>query len=120
MTQDILSQNLPLAVVGLLICFGVLSVIALLISWMRQMDERWRFLEKKQNAEAFDRPPTIDATTVVLIGAAAATVLRGRFQIRSIRRLMPANHPRSPWSAQGRSVLQGSHSIERKRVRNGL
>jgi Na+-transporting methylmalonyl-CoA/oxaloacetate decarboxylase gamma subunit len=119
MRQEILSDNLPLAIVGLLIVFGVLSIIALMISWMRQMDERWRFQEKRQNAEALDRAPTIDATTLVLISAAAATVLRGRFQIRSIRRLMPANHPRSPWSAQGRSTLQGSHTIDRKRVRNG-
>jgi Na+-transporting methylmalonyl-CoA/oxaloacetate decarboxylase gamma subunit len=116
--QETLQQNLPLALVGLLIVFMVQIIIALTISGIRQLDEKWRFQEKIDNAEAFDREPTVDATTVVLLSAAAATVLLGRFRIRSIRRLMPADHKRSPWSAQGRSRLQGSHSIERKNVRH--
>ena len=111
--RETLLENLPLAVVGLLIVFAVQMIIALSIYWLRQIDERWRHLEKRETAEALDREPTIDATTIVLITAAAATVLRGRYRIRSIRRLMPAGSKRSPWSAQGRSMLQGSHSIEK-------
>lgn len=115
---EIVRQNLPLALVGLLIVFAVQGIIALAISGIRQLDEKWRHQEKARNAEALDREPTIDATTVVLVAAAAATVLRGRHRIRSIRRLMPADHKRSPWSAQGRSQLQGSHILDRKNPRN--
>ena len=116
-TQETMMQNMPLALVGLLIVFAVQLIIALAILWIRQLDEKWRYQEKKQNAEAFDREPTVDAVTAVLIASAAATVLRGRHRIRSIRRLMPADHKRSPWSAQGRSQLQGSHLIDRKSTR---
>ena len=115
--MEILKENLPLAVVGLLIVFGVQAIIALAIYGIRQLDEKWRHQEKRQNADALNRAPTVDATTVVLVSAAAATVLRGRHRIRSIRRLMPADHKRSPWTAQGRSQLLGSHSVERKQLR---
>ncbi|HPF36364.1 OadG family protein [bacterium] len=112
---ETIQQNLPLALVGLLIVFAVLSVIALVISLIRQLDEKWRHQEKIQTAQALDREPTVDNTTLVLVAAAAATVLRGRYRITSIRRLMPTDHKRSPWTAQGRSQLQGSHVVERKR-----
>ncbi len=117
--QDTLMQNMPLALVGLLIVFAVQLIIAMAIYFVRQFDEKWRHQEKRRNAEVLDREPTIDATTVVLIAAAAATVLRGRHRIRSIRRLMPADHRRSPWSAQGRAVLQGSHAIGRTAEKRG-
>ncbi len=117
--QATLLDNLPLAAVGLLIVFAVQLIIALAISGIRQLDEKWRHQEKRRNAEALDRDPTIDATTVVMVAAAAATVLRGRHRIRSIKRLMPTDHRRSPWSAQGRAVLQGSHALSRQQTRSG-
>ncbi len=117
--RDTLLQNLPLALVGLLIVFTVQLIIATAVYLIRSLDEKWRHQEKRRNAEALDREPTIDATTVVLIAAAAATVLRGRHRIRSIRRLMPSDHRRSPWSAQGRAVLQGSHALDRKSDKRG-
>jgi Na+-transporting methylmalonyl-CoA/oxaloacetate decarboxylase gamma subunit len=113
---EVVQQNIPLALVGILIVFAVQSIIAVTISLIRQLDEKWRYQEKAQAAEAYDREPTVDSTTLVLIAAAATTVLRGRFRIRSIRRLMPTDHKRSPWSSQGRSQLQGSHVVERKRT----
>lgn len=116
---ETLLQNMPLALVGLLIVFAVQLIIALAISWIRQLDEKWRHQEKRRNAEALDREPTIDVTTLVLVAAAAATVLRGRHRIRSIRRLMSPDHKRSPWTTQGRAVLQGSHAIDRHQKRGG-
>jgi Na+-transporting methylmalonyl-CoA/oxaloacetate decarboxylase gamma subunit len=113
-----MQEHLPLALVGLLIVFTVQVIIALAITGIRSVDERWRHEEKKENAAALDREPTVDATTLILVGAAAATVLRGRYRIRSIRRLMPSDAKRSPWSAQGRSMLQGSHSIDRHSSHN--
>ena len=117
--RQTLLDNLPLALVGLLIVFMVQLIIATTVYLIRSLDEKWRHQEKRRNAEAYDRDPTIDATTVVLIAAAAATVLRGRHRIRSIRRLMPTNHRRSPWSSQGRAVLQGSHVIDRAADKRG-
>ncbi len=112
--QETLRQSLPLAVVGLVIVFVVLAVISLVIGWIRQLDERWRYQEKARDAARYDRAPTIDDRTLVLISAACATVLVGRFRIRSIRRLLPPDAPRSPWSSQGRSLVQGSHVITRR------
>ncbi|MBU0741103.1 hypothetical protein KKG45_03215 [bacterium] len=119
-SQETLLRNIPLALVGLLIVFVVQLIIAMAISGIRQLDEKWRHQEKLRNAEALDREPTVDATTLVLIAAAAATVLRGRHRIRSIKRLMPSDHKRSPWTAQGRAVLQGSHVIDRHQKRSGV
>jgi len=116
--MQVLQDNLPLTIVGFLIVFGVLLIISFTIFAIRQLDEKWRHTEKIQNAEMLDREPTVDQLTVVLLTAAAATVLRGRFRIRRIRRLMPSDSPRSPWSAQGRSELQGSHTIQRQRKRS--
>ncbi len=115
---QLMQDNLPLTLVGFLIVFGVLLVISFMISAIRQLDEKWRQTEKIQNAEMLNREPTIDQLTVVLLTAAAATVLRGRFRISRIRRLMSSDSPRSPWSAQGRSELQGSHTIQRQRKRS--
>lgn len=117
--RDTLLQNIPLALVGLLIVFMVQMIIATAIYLIRSVDEKWRHQEKRRNAEALDREPTIDATTVVLIAAVAATILGGRHRINSIRRLMPPDHRRSPWSAQGRAVLQGSHVIGRTSDKRG-
>ena len=59
------------------------------------------------------REPTIDTTTLVLIAAACATVAGGRFRVRRIRRLLPIQTKRTPWSAQGRLILLGSHTVKR-------
>ena len=113
-----LRESLPLVLGGLVIVFAVLALIALVIAGIRQLDERWRYQEKARDAARFDRAPTVDERTLVLIVAAAATVLAGRFRIRRIRRLLPPDAPRSPWSAQGRTLVQGSHVIDR-RTRRG-
>ena len=109
---------LNLALVGLLIVFSVLTVIVFAVSVVRKVDD---FFIARSAARAAagevkaDPDPKLDAVTTVLIAASAATVLRGRHRIRSVRRLLPAGSPRSPWSSQGRLYLQGSHSIQRKK-----
>ena len=115
--SETLQQNLPLAVVGLLIVFTVQTIIAMTISGLRQLDEKWRFQEKADNAEALDREPTVDATTVVLVSAAAATVLRGRFRIRSIRRLMPASVSHSGRSRWNRIVIFPPFQVDLRHLR---
>ena len=95
--------------VGLLIVFGVLSLIAATVAWIRKLDDRWQERELAQEAQALEKEPSIDNLTLVLITAAAATMVSGRFHIRRVRRLLPTNAVHGQWSAQGRAVLHGSH-----------
>ena len=114
MTQA-LEQGLTLTLVGLTIVFLVLGGIALVITLIRRLDERWQHRERREEIEAFGKDPSIDATTLILISAAAATIIQGRFHIRRIRRLPSGAGRSGAWSSQGRSTLQGSHVITRKR-----
>lgn len=113
--QDPMSFGLNLTAVGLAIVFAVLTLIALIVVVVGKLDARWRAQEEKKKAEALDREPTIDNTTAVLIAAAVATYVGGRYRVRSVRRLISSDPTSSTWSAQGRAVLQGSHVITRKR-----
>ncbi len=106
---------LLLSLTGLLIVFVVLGLIVLAVSGMRRLDERWQALEREKEQQALERPPGIDSITLVLIGAAVATLVEGRFRIRSVRRLMRTGAPSSMWSQHGRAALQGSHVVSRKR-----
>jgi Na+-transporting methylmalonyl-CoA/oxaloacetate decarboxylase gamma subunit len=104
-----------LAIAGILIVFGVLALIALVVALLKRLDERWQDHEARVDAAALQREPTIDETTLLLIAAAAATAVGGRFRVRRIRRLLSPRQKRTPWSAQGRLILQGSHAVRRKR-----
>ena len=103
------SEALAVTITGLLTVFGVLALISLVVVGFRRLDERWREMEDGAEQAAREKAPTIDQTTLVLIAAAAATVVAGRFRVRRIRLLSP-HAQRTPWSAQGRLILQGSHS----------
>ena len=109
-----LSFSLNLTLVGLFIVFGVLSIIAIVVSLVRRLDDSWQSREKAQEQEALDKEPTIDDLTLVLISAAAATMISGRFHIRRVRRLLPADAVRGQWSSQGRAILHGSHVISKR------
>ena len=108
------TESLTLALAGLLIVFSVLALIATVTALVRRLDERWRRHESELAERAITKTPTIDLTTLVLIAAAVATVTAGRHRIRRIRRLLSPAQPRSPWSAQGRQVLMGSHVPTRR------
>jgi Na+-transporting methylmalonyl-CoA/oxaloacetate decarboxylase gamma subunit len=103
--------GLEITLVGMGIVFLSLLLIVGAISLMKRLDERWQAAEARSEEEAFGRTPTIDLTTLVLIAAAAATLVAGRHRIRAVRRLTPADGPSSAWSVTGRTVLQGSHII---------
>ena len=108
------AETLTLSLVGMVVVFLVLALIAAIVGLIRRLDDRWQAAERARDMAALDREPTIDATTVVLIAAAAATLVHGRHRIRKIRRLLSPRVQRTPWSAHGRLILQGSHAIERK------
>ncbi len=104
-----------LAVAGILIVFGVLALIASVVGLLRKLDGRWQDHERRVEAAMLSKPPTIDDTTMVLISAAATVAVQGRFRVRRISRLLSPKRKRTPWSAQGRLTLQGSHAVRRKR-----
>jgi Na+-transporting methylmalonyl-CoA/oxaloacetate decarboxylase gamma subunit len=113
-TEGVGAQSLTLSVVGILVVFSVLFLISMVVGGIRKLDDGWKVQEKQQAADALTREPTIDETTVVPIAAACATVITGRHRVRKIRRLLSPKTKRTPWSAQGRLILQGSHAVGRK------
>ena len=115
MHGSISSEMAALAWSGILIVFVVLALIATVVGLFKRLDDRWQAREARAEAAATDRQQTIDDTTLVLIAAACATAVGGRFRVRRIRRLLSPRTRRTPWSAQGRLTLQGSHVVERRR-----
>jgi Na+-transporting methylmalonyl-CoA/oxaloacetate decarboxylase gamma subunit len=107
-----------LTLVGILIVFGVLTLIAVVVALLKRLDDRWQAHEAAQAEAATGRRPTIDATTLVLISAAAAVAVGGRFRVRRIRRLLSPRQKRTPWSAQGRLTLHGTHAVRAKKRDN--
>ena len=112
---DWLTFALQLTVVGVLIVFGALTLIALVVSLLKKLDNRWQKRERDQEEARLASAPTIDNLTLVLISAAAASMLQGRFHIRKVRRLLPRDATSGPWSLEGRAILHGSHVVSRKR-----
>ena len=106
---------LNFTVVGLLIVFGALIIVALLVAFISKVDDRWRERESAEKQSALAADQNIDTTTLILISAAAATLLQGKFHIRRVRRLLRAGGQRSPWSTQGRAILMGSHVVSKRR-----
>ncbi|MFO7769151.1 MAG: OadG family protein [bacterium] len=108
-------NGLVLSAAGIVMVFGVLALISLAVKTMSRLDERRLAKASEKEAGPAESSPTIDNTTLVLITAAVATMIEGRFRIRSVRRLLPAENPHSPWATQGRSVLLGSHIMPKKK-----
>jgi Na+-transporting methylmalonyl-CoA/oxaloacetate decarboxylase gamma subunit len=104
-----------LTITGLVIVFGVLALIAAAVGLLKKLDDRWQDHERRVEEAALQKAPTIDDTTLVLITAAAAAAVEGRFRVRRIHRLLSPRRQRTPWSAQGRMTLQGSHTVRRSR-----
>ena len=115
MNGSINSDMAALAWTGVVIVFGVLALISAVVAVLKKLDDRWQEAEARALADAVLKPSTLDETTLVLICAAAATVAGGRFRVRRIRRLLSPRTKRTPWSAQGRLILQGSHTPPRQR-----
>lgn len=110
-----LSFGLELAVIGLVIVFASLTIISVAVSLIRRANDAWQKHEDAQADAAIHKEQNIDTITLLLISAAAATMIQGRFHIKSIRRILPATAQRGPWSLQGRAVLLGSHVVSKKR-----
>jgi Na+-transporting methylmalonyl-CoA/oxaloacetate decarboxylase gamma subunit len=106
-------QVIDLTIIGLVIVFGVLTIISFAIFMVRKIDDKWQAHEEKNRHLALGKTQNIDDTTLILISAAVATYVGGRFIIHKVR-VLPRNVRRTPWSSQGRAVLLGSHTVIRK------
>ncbi|MCP4293339.1 MAG: OadG family protein [bacterium] len=115
MNGNFTSEMGTLTLVGVAIVFSVLSIIALVVAGFKKLDDHWQTQEESAAQAALEKDPTIDSTSLVLISAAVATVVGGRFRVRKIHRLLSPKTKRTPWSSQGRLTLQGSHTIRRKK-----
>ncbi len=113
MTETLVT-GYTLTVVGLLIVFTSLAFIASVVALLRWLDTGSDKREAREAADALEKDQTIDELTLVLISAAVATMIQGRAHIRSVRRIAHIELPSSPWSAQGRAVLHGSHVLPKK------
>lgn len=113
--SEAMQFSLQFSAIGIAIVFVVLWIITGSVSLIRKADERWQAREKREAAAAFDKQPTIDSTTLILITAACATMIQGRFHIRKVRRLMSRTAQPGTWSVAGRAILLGSHVVPKKR-----
>lgn len=113
--SEMIVFSLRFAAIALLIVFSALAFISFIISLIKRADDHWQKGEQAQAEAALEKEPSIDSLTLILITAAAATILQGRFHIKRVRRLLPAASAKGPWSMQGRAVLLGSHIVGKKR-----
>ncbi|MFH2035447.1 MAG: hypothetical protein ABIJ45_03515 [Candidatus Zixiibacteriota bacterium] len=106
--------SIRFSIIGTIIVFTALTIIALTIYYVSKAEKY--FADKAEVLEDFpaDQKSNIDNTTLVLISAAVATMLQGRYYIKRVRRLLPGNHINSPWASQGLAILHGSHVIKKQ------
>ncbi|PLX70133.1 MAG: hypothetical protein C0603_04115 [Denitrovibrio sp.] len=110
-----LIEALKLSAAGMLIVFSSLIIIALVISVMRSLDEKYTKAQERKNAPAPVKQQTLDNLTLVLISAATATVLQNKqYRMRSIRKIVSRDATVAGWAMEGRSVLHGSHVMNVK------
>ena len=88
-------DGLSLTVGGIVIVFTVLALISAVVGMMRRLDDRLSPPREVPTAGVAGQSSGIDDTTLVLITAAVATLVKGRHRIRGLRRLMPADRPGS-------------------------
>ncbi len=112
---DSMLYGLNLAMAGLLIVFIVLALISGIVAMMRWMDGMAQRRSQAKQPVVQKSEQTIDDLTLVLITAAVATALTGRFRIRSIRRILHGNEKIGSWSTTGRAILHGSHVVPKNR-----
>lgn len=103
-----------LTLAGLVVVFASLTLISLAVAFMRRLDEKFA-PSKVPVTENSVKDQNIDNLTLVLISAAAATMIQGRFRIKTVKRLVSRDTGQTGWSSQGRSVLMGSHNVNVKR-----
>ena len=106
-----ISGILEITFVGLIIVFAVLGIIAMMISLIRTIDEKWLEKEKIEKIEATEKEATIDALTLVLISSAVTAVLG--MKRHNIKKIKLIKNSRTSWSLTGRQTIMGSHKLNK-------
>ncbi len=110
-------HGIPLAVMGILVVFGVLVLVIAFISLLpRTMEVLSRgFPEKQEHQPAAAKQPKgedeLPEEMLVVIAAAVAEVMTTPHRIVRIRGLTPEDHG---WSFKGRIQHHSSHKIQRR------
>ncbi|MBI1335846.1 MAG: hypothetical protein GC164_02660 [Phycisphaera sp.] len=114
--QAIIEDGVELALVGMLVVFFALSVTSLVIAGLRRLDE-WMSARSAQAVVSKDKAavpeaapigPRIDDHLIVVLAAAASTVLQKSVRVHRVRFLGPSDRGES-WKQEGRSVIMTSH-----------
>lgn len=116
MSQDLIF-SFRFAGIAIILVFSALAIISTAIYYASKLDKYFSGRKKtseQDEGQAAGQTSNIDNLTLVLISAAAATMIQGRFHIKKVRRLMPGDHVNSPWATRGLAILHGSHVIEKK------
>lgn len=111
--SDTWSQVSCLSVMGMTVVFSVLMLVAGLVTLVRRFGGISEPRDHIATAVRSSRDRVLDDLTVVLITAAAITLLKGRGRIRRIRKVRHSEPRSSPWILQGRATLIGSHQIQK-------
>ncbi len=114
MSEAIL-YSLKFAFIGISIVFVSLALIVSAISLIKRADDYWIKHEESQKKQMLNKTQNIDNITLAIIATAVSTMLLGRYHIRGVRRYLPRDLERSPWSTEGRAILHGSHIVNKKR-----
>jgi len=108
-----LQFGINITLVGLVIVFTALCLIALFIKLISKLDKTFIKAEKKQKHEAINRgknEPGIDDITLIIIAAAVCAILGKKSKIRKIKKI---DNQKNTWATAGRLTLMASHSLKK-------
>ncbi len=117
--QEVFIAGLQLSVIGILVVFVALTLVAVVVSNLKYAD---RFLSSRLASPhqpaarpapaAGDAPASSDAIppeVIVVITAAVVEALGEKARVRSVRRRQSG----STWQMQGRATIMGSHQVRK-------
>jgi NADH:ubiquinone oxidoreductase subunit 5 (subunit L)/multisubunit Na+/H+ antiporter MnhA subunit len=91
--------------------FTVIVVIKIFLVFDAQLE---KLDQKKKKVEEAPKAQNIDNTTLVLISASVAAVLKSKAKTGRIRKIASLARHGSTWADAGRITLLGSHNINKR------
>lgn len=116
--MDVLMDGVVLAVIGILVVFVALALVALVVSNLKHVD---RWAGRAFNHQHAAPPPqtstltsapadTLPPELVAVISAAVAVAIDKRVKIKRIRY---RRRPAPTWQTQGRATIMASHVVKK-------
>lgn len=112
--HDTINEGLLVTATGIGVVFAVLIVMIIFINIFKKLDYMWEHRENSEKEERLLKEQNIDDLTLVLISSAVAAYTHNRAKIRRVRVLPSTAKQGGNWAMQARSVLQTSHSRNKK------